>query len=293
VRYQFILQQEGRQTLTALCRTMEVSRSGFLGWRTRQLSAREQANGKLTEQIRAEYEKSHRRYGSPRVYQELKAQAVVCSEKRVARLMRAAGLRAVGARRFVRTTDSDHGLPIAENLLDRQFECDRPNRRWVSDITYVWTSEGWLYLAAFLDLCGRKAVGWSMSSDRQSGLVLEALEMAMRSRRPAAGLLCHSDRGGQYASAAYRERLDEAGAVRSMSRRGNCWDNAPMESFFASLKRELVYRVHFATREEARVAIFEWIAVWYNRQRRHSSLGYLTPEAYERELQERVTDQAA
>src|SRR5579871_4696250 len=199
--------------------------------------------------------------------------------------MRAANLKAVLAKRFVVTTDSNHALPVAQNLLDRQFEVEHPNRVWTADISYVWTSDGWLYLAVVLDLFSRRIVGWAMGTTLERSLVLSALEMALTSRTPEAGLLCHSDRGSQYASGDYQKALEQAGAICSMSRKGNCWDNAPTESFFASLKKELVYRTHFASRSEAKAAIFEWIEVWYNRKRRHSSLGYLSPEAFEKQYQ--------
>jgi putative transposase len=265
---------------------MAVSRGGFYAWSKRSPSARQKANEALSEQVKAAFQESDQTYGSPRVYQELKEKGVACSEKRIARLMRLYELRAVLPRRFVTTTDSNHALPIAENVLDRQFECQTPNARWTADISYVWTGEGWLYLAVILDLFSRRIVGWAMGTTLERSLVVCALDMALTNRRPAAGLLCHSDRGSQYASIDYQQRLKEAGMVCSMSRKGNCWDNAPTESFFASLKRELVYRTRFATRSEARSAIFGWIEVWYNKKRRHSALGYLSPEAFERQYQQ-------
>lgn len=200
--------------------------------------------------------------------------------------MRTANLKAMPPKRFVVTTDSNHRLPVAENLLNREFGCEVPNRRWVSDLTYIWTAEGWLYLAVVLDLFSRRVIGWSMGKTMECGLVLSALEMAIGKRRPREGLLCHSDRGSQYASHAYQQALSQAGIRCSMSRKGNCWDNAPMESFFASLKRELVHRVRFSTRSEAKSAVFAWIEVWYNRKRRHSSLGYISPEVFEQRYQQ-------
>ncbi len=184
-------------------------------------------------------------------------------------------------------------MSVAQNLLSRQFTADAPNRKWTADITYVWTREGWLYLAVVLDLFSRRVVGWARSATLERSLVLSALAMALASRKPAVGLLCHSDRGSQYASGDYQQALKKAGAVCSMSRKGNCWDNAPAESFFASLKRELVYRTTFATREEARGALFAWIAVWYNRKRRHSALGYLSPEQFEQQNQPEPMRKAA
>jgi putative transposase len=196
--------------------------------------------------------------------------------------MRLAGFSAVLPKRYVLTTDSDHSLPVAANLLDRHFEAEAPDVKWACDITYVWSAEGWLYLSVVLDLFSRKVVGWSMGHTWERGLVLSALAMACSTRQPAVGLLVHSDRGSQYASLDFQQALSEGGMVCSMSRKGNCWDNAPMESFFATLKKELVYRCRFATREQARSAIFAWIAGWYNRKRRHTSLGSLSPEAFER-----------
>ncbi len=285
MRYQFVQHYQGQFSLSALCRVMAVSRCGFYAFCKRPISATEQANHELTLQIQKVFVASKETYGSPRIYEELNALGIAGSEKRIARLMRLADLKAVLPKRFVLTTDSNHALPIAENLLDREFTSETPDRRWTADITYVWTREGWLYLGVILDLFSRRIVGWSMGTTLERSLVLSALEMALTSRTPEAGLLCHSDRGSQYASGDYQKALEQAGAICSMSRKGNCWDNAPTESFFASLKKELVYRTHFASRSEAKAAIFEWIEVWYNRKRRHSSLGYLSPEAFEKQYQ--------
>ena len=286
MRYPFIRALQGQFSVSALCRVMGVCRGGYYAWLKRQPSAREQANQALTQQIQQVFLASDQTYGSPRIYQELTAQGVVCSEKRIARLMRLCGLKALLPRRFVVTTDSAHDLPIAHNLLDRAFGSERPNAVWTADISYVWTCEGWLYLAVILDLFSRRIVGWAMQATLERCLVLSALEMAIKNRGKTQGLLCHSDRGSQYASLDYQKALSGAGIVCSMSRRGNCFDNAPTESFFASLKRELVYRRHFTTRSEAKRAIFSWIEVWYNRKRRHSSLGYLSPEAFEQQYQQ-------
>jgi putative transposase len=265
---------------------MGVSQSGYSAWCKRPKSRREQENEGLLEQIRTAHKDSAQTYGSPRVYQELRDQGVVCGENRIARLMQKEGIRAQAPRRFVLTTQSDARLPVAQNLLSRQFEAPTPNARWSGDLTYIWTREGWLYLAVILDLFSRRVVGWAMGSTLERSLVLSALDMALLTRQPQAGLLCHSDRGSQYQSSDYQARLKEAGVVCSMSRKGNCWDNAPTESFFASLKRELVHRTTFATRETAKTAVFGWIEVWYNRKRRHSTLGYLSPEAFERQYQQ-------
>ena len=222
-----------------------------------------------------------------------KKPGIACSQKRIARLMRLAQIRAVLPKRFVVTTQCDPRLPVAENLLDRMFGAEKPDTRWTADITYIWTGQGWLYLAVILDLFSRRIVGWAMRQTLDRSLVSRRLDMAIAGRNPDPDLLCHSDRGSQYASGDYQKRLEEAGIVCSMSRRGNCWDNAPTESFFASLKKELVYRTRFETREQARSAIFAWIEVWYNRKRRHSTLGYLSPEAFERQQQQKAADAIA
>lgn len=287
MRYQFIKEYQDQFSLSALCRTMAVCRGGFYAWRTRDKSTRQLENESLTEQIKAAHEESKETYGSPRIFAELKEAGVACGEKRIARLMRLHKIRAVLPKRFVVTTQCDPRLPVAENLLDRMFGAEKPDSRWTADITYVWTSQGWLYLAVILDLFSRRIVGWAMDQTIDRGLVLCALEMAISGRKPSLDLLCHSDRGSQYASGDYQKRLQEAGIVCSMSRRGNCWDNAPTESFFASLKKEMVYRTRFETTQQARSAIFEWIEVWYNRKRRHSTLGYLSPDAFERKHQQK------
>ena len=286
MRYQFIQKYQEQFPLAALWRAMQVCRSGYYAWRKHPPSAREQANAQLTERIKAVFQESDQTYGSPRIYEELQEQNVACSQKRIARLMRLAHLKATLPKRFVVTTDSNHALPVAENLLERQFGSETPNRRWSADISYVWTGEGWLYLAVVLDLFSRRVIGWAMGTTLERSLVLSALSMAIANRNPDTGLLCHSDRGSQYASGDYQKALQKIGAVCSMSRKGNCWDNAPTESFFASLKRECVYRHRFATRSEARTVLFAWIEVWYNRKRRHSSLGYLSPEVFERHYEQ-------
>jgi len=218
---------------------------------------------------------------SPRILRDLREEGFCCGKHRVARLMRQAGLRAVLPRRFQRTTDSKHALPVADNLLGQDFTTSKADECWAADITYLWTGEGWLYLAVVLDLFSRRIVGWSMQASLDKELVLDALSMALCQRRPSPSLLHHSDRGSQYASTDYQTRLKEAGITCSMSRKGNCWDNAVMESFFGTLKNEMVHRCRFATRQVARRDVFEYIEVWYNRQRRHSSLGYVSPAAFE------------
>jgi putative transposase len=268
--------------LSVLCSVLGVARSGFYAWRKRSVSRRRQRQEQLVEAMREIHGQRHKRsYGSPRMQRELVAQGHRVSENTVARLMRQSGLRATTARKFRHTTDSNHRLPVAQNVLDRQFEASGPNEKWVSDITYVWTDEGWLYLAAVEDLYSRKVVGWSLGERLTSELVNEALRMAIGRQLPMMDLLAHSDRGSQYASGSYQRLLESRGIMCSMSRKGNCWDNAPMESFFATLKKELVHQVRYTTREEARQSLFEYIEVFYNRERRHSALGYQSPTRFE------------
>jgi transposase InsO family protein len=289
VKFAFIAVEKASAPVAALCKVLEVSRSGYYAWERRVPSARSREDAKLRVHIAAIHERSRGVYGAPRVHAELRASGFRVSRKRVARLMSELGLESRRKRRFKATTDSRHTLPVAENVLDRKFEVDAPNVAWVTDITYVWTSEGWLYLAAILDLFSRRVVGFAMSERIDRQLALDALCAAVGRRLPNAGLVHHSDRGSQYASGDYQDALDEAGVVCSMSRKGNCWDNAVAESFFATLKTELVYLRRFATRAEAREAIFEFIESFYNRERRHSTLGYLSPVAFERKFdQEKV-----
>jgi putative transposase len=265
-----------------LCAALDVSPAGYYAWRERPASARRRQRDALLVQIRAVHAEAKARYGSPRVHAELAARGQGCCVNTVAKLMRAHGIRAKTARKFRCTTDSDHDLPVAANLLDRQFDPQAPNKAWVADITYIPTREGWLYLAAVEDLFARRVVGWAMADHMSSRLVVDALALAVQRRLPGEGLLAHSDRGSQYASEHYQRLLAAHGIVCSMSRRADCWDNAPMESFFASLKKELVHGADFAARAEARAALVEYIEVFYNSQRRHSSLGYVPPNEYER-----------
>jgi transposase InsO family protein len=290
VKFAFIAVEKASFPVVVLCKVLEVSRSGFYAWTERVPSARSLEDAKLRVHIAAAYELGRGAYGAPRIHRELGAAGFNVSRKRVARLMGELGLKSRRKRRFKATTDSNHSLPVAENVLDRKFEVDAPNVAWVTDITYVWTSEGWLYLAAILDLFSRRVVGFAMSDRIDRALTLEALAAAVGRRVPNVGLVHHSDRGSQYASNDYQTALDELGVVCSMSRKGNCWDNAVAESFFATLKTELVYQRRFATREEAREAIFEFIEVFYNRQRRHSSLGYVSPIEYEMKFEEEMRD---
>ena len=270
--------------LGALCRVMEVSRTGYYAWRNRQPGPRAIEEAQILVHIQNAHQQSRRTYGSPRIFRELKEKQIPCSLNRVARIMSKHQISAATKRRrFVATTDSRHSLPVAQNLLDQQFGSSKPNTRWAADITYLWTKGGWAYLAVILDLYSRKVVGWAMSQNLDRSLVIAALEAALKTRDPHDGLICHTDRGSQYASGEYQERLSKARILCSMSRKGNCYDNAPVESFFATLKRELVHRTRFETHEKARQALFWWIEVWYNRRRRHSSLGYVSPEQFEQQ----------
>lgn len=281
MKFEFIEAQKAHFPIEFMCEQLEVSRSGFYAWRERPQSARQQEDTKLAEEVAQAHRDSRGTYGSPRVHAELKARGRKVSRKRVARLMKKQKLAARKKRRSVRTTNSNHSNPVAPNVLERDFSPDKPNSTWATDITYVWTGEGWLYLAVVLDLFSRMVVGWSMSEHIDTQLALGALEMALEGRQPPEGLIHHSDRGSQYASTEYRQALASRGIQCSMSRKGNCWDNAVVESFFSSLKQELVYSTDFATRHQARSALFEYIEVFYNRKRRHSSLGYLSPVDFE------------
>lgn len=292
MRYQFIDEHKVEFPVKKMCRTLKVSRSGYYDWQERrrrpQPAPRLCRQQQLVGQIRQVHQQSHGLYGSPRVCVELQAQGVKVSENTVARLMKKAGLASkVGKRFVVRTTDSNHEHAVAANLLGQRFDVQEwklPNSAWCTDITCIWTDEGWLYLAAVMDLCSRRIVGWAMADHLRAQLCLDALSMALEHRSPAAGLLHHSDRGVQYACDAYQSVLAKEGITCSMSRTGNCYDNAAMESFFGTLKRELVYQEHFATREQARRSIFEYIELFYNRERRHSALGYKSPVEFEASL---------
>lgn len=282
MKYRFIEDHRNEWPIAVQCDVLAVSRSGYYSWRTRPPSAAAGRRTALTEKIRVAHQASRSTYGSPRVHRDLLAQGTPCNRKTVAKLMRAAGIRAKTVTKFrVATTDSNHRHPIAENVVNRNFAPSARNQTWVADITYVPTREGWLYLAAVEDLYSRKIVGWSMSDRIDSRLVVDALEMAVEQQLPGDGLIAHSDRGVQYASEHYRELLMRHGIMCSMSRKGNCWDNAPMESFFATLKKELVHSEDYLTRTEARQSIFEYIEVFYNRVRRHSALNYLSPVNFE------------
>jgi putative transposase len=268
-----------------MCDTLNVTRAGYYAWCKRKPSNRRRRREALVEQIRHVYAESRGTYGSPRIAVELQEQQVAVCRNTVAKYMKQERLRATARRPFTpRTTDSTHGHPVAPNRLDRDFEATAPNRKWVCDLTYLWTEQGWLYLSVVIDLFSRKVVGWSMSDDLKAEGVAQALSMAIARRKPRAGLLHHSDRGVQYACGPYRQLLEEHEIECSMSRRGNCYDNAVAESFFGTLKTELVHREYYRTRAEARSSVFKWIECWYNRRRRHSSLGYVSPETFEAQL---------
>lgn len=283
--FRFIDEHKDRWPVRLLCETLEVSPAGYYAWRQRPRSAQDQRQDTLLVEMRAIHAEVKARYGSPRMHKELAARGHDCCVNTVARLMREHRIVAKTARKFrITTTDSNHDLPVADNLLGRQFHPSGANEVWLADITYIPTREGWLYLAAVEDLFSRRVVGWSMADHMESRLAVDALEMAVQRRLPDEGLLTHSDRGSQYASEHYQLLLGKHGITCSMSRRADCWDNAPMESFFASLKKELVHDADFVTRAEARATIFEYIEVFYNGQRRHSSLGYVSPAEYEQSV---------
>jgi transposase InsO family protein len=281
MRYEFIASHRNQYAVERMCRTLSVGRSGYYAWQSRPTSARAQANQALVLQIREAHQASKQTYGSPRIQAVLRRKGVVCGRNRVARLMQLHGIAARRPhRRVPLTTRRDPRAIPATNLLKRDFSASAPNRKWVTDITYIDTAEGWLYLASVMDLFSRKIVGWAMADHMETSLIQEALEMAMLRRKPPFGLLHHSDQGRQYTSAAYQAFLAARHCQVSMSQVGNCFDNAPMESFFATLKTECAKK-QFSTRAQARVVIFEYIEAWYNRQRLHSSLDYLSPLEFE------------
>lgn len=261
---------------------MNVSRSGYYEWLDRGESFRRKKDQELADTIKSIFAQYKGHYGSPRIQDELHARGIRCGKTRIERIMRSHGLVARPKRRYIATTNSNHDYPVAPNVLDQKFYADAPNQVWLGDITYIRTFEGWLYLAAIMDLHSRKIVGWAMSEIMTAALTLQALDMAILARRPATGLIYHSDRGVQYACREYQKVLRAAGMICSMSRKGNCWDNAPMESFFSTLKTECVAGRTFLARTQAKREIFEYIEVFYNRKRRHSSLDSMSPSDYEK-----------
>ncbi len=281
MRFRFIEDHRASFPVRTMCAVLEVSASGYYAWRDRPESARARANRALAADIRRVHADSRAVYGSPRVHAALRAEGRRVGVHRVARLMRHHGIQGRHKRRRPRTTDSNHSLPVAPNLLDRRFAAPAPNRVWLADITYIPTAEGWLYLAVVLDMFSRRVVGWAMRETMPQELTIAALQMAIANRRPAPGLVHHSDRGSQYAARAYRRLLDQHGLLCSMSRKGDCWDNAPMESFFGSMKTELDNGNTFETRQAAKNSVFAFIEGWYNRHRLHSAIGYCSPVAKE------------
>jgi putative transposase len=279
--FRFIEAHRRQWPVRVLCQALVVSSAGYYAWRDRPPSGSQQRRDRLLVEIQVIHAQVQQRYGSPRMHAELQARGQHCCVHTVAKVMHDHGIAAKTVKKFRHTTDSNHNRPVAKNVLDRQFEPAQANQAWVSDITYIPTRQGWLYLAVVEDLYSRYLVGWAMAARMSSRLVVDALRMAVQRRLPEADLLAHSDRGSQYASAHYQELLAAHGITCSMSGRGDCWDNAPMESFFASLKKELVHHEDYQTREEAKASIFEYIELFYNRQRRHSTLGYKSPSEYE------------
>ena len=289
MKYAFIDEHRSGVSVKKMCRILDVSRSRYYAWRRRSQGFRQQENERLLEKIKEAHQMSRRTYGSPRITVELNANGTPCGKNRIARLMRLHGIFAKTKRRFRVTTHSNHNLPVAENLLNRRFETDKPNKVWLSDITYIRTQEGWLYLSTVLDLFNRQVIGWSMDDRLTQDLVLQALHQALGRRKADPGVIFHSDRGSQYAGHAFRSVLKQHQFSQSMSATGNCYDNAVMESFFHTLKTEVVYFERYRTRADARQSIFEYIEVFYDRIRRHSSLGYLSPL----DFANRMSDKAA
>jgi transposase InsO family protein len=266
-----------------MCQALDVSENGYYNWRNRGKSKRKRDDEQLTERIEDAYQENRGKYGSPRIHAALKSQGIHCGRKRIARLMREKNLSARRKRRKARTTNSHHRFPIASHLLKRDFTADAPNKKWMTDMTYIPTSEGWLYLAGVIDAYSRKLVGWAMGKEHDALLVKQALHMALSQRQPGAGLVHHSDRGSEYASKSYQDMLRQQGIQISMSRKGDCYDNALIESFWGTLKNECFQQEIYRTRKEAKTALFDYIEVFYNRKRKHSSLGYLSPADYEKQ----------
>lgn len=283
MRYSFIQAEKAQYPVAVLCRVMDVARSGFYAWCQRPFSPRAQQNQSLLAQIQRAHRDSDGSYGSPRIHRDLGSQGLRISRHRVARLMRVHGIRGVCRRRSVWRARPTAPAVVAANVLQRDFVATRPNQKWAGDLTYIATGEGWLYVAVLVDLYSRRVVGWAMGARVTTELTHTALTMALQQRRGQDTLLHHSDRGSQYAAGHYQQRLATQGIQCSMSRPGNCWDNAVVESFFASLKTELIYRRRFQTRQEAQRAIFTYIEGFYNRRRRHSTLGYRSPLEFEKE----------
>ena len=283
MKYVFIDKYRSEFVVERMCLVLSVSRSGYYGWKKKPECKRKQENDKILVKIKEFYQRSDRNYGSPRITKDLRAAGEMYGENRIARLMRENGIKAKTVRKFKATTNSKHNLPVAKNLLKQDFKAEKPNTVWVSDITYIPTLEGWLYLVVILDVFSRQVVGWAMSKRLTADFVVRALHQAVGRRKPEAGCILHSDQGVQYACMDFVSVLKQYGFIQSMSRRGNCYDNAMAESFFKTLKTEQVYHRRYQTRDEAKQSIFKYIEMFYNRQRRHSTLGYRSPVAFERE----------
>lgn len=283
--YRFIREHTGEFRVEKMCRILKVSRTGYYHRLHRPVSQRRVKDEVIKEQIVKIHYESRKTYGSPRIHRKLRKRGIHCSKKRVERLMREAGIQGIQKRKFKVTTDSRHNLAVAANILDRNFSSGSPNVCWLSDITYIKTDEGWLYLAAVMDLYSKRIVGYSMQKRLSRELVIEAMNIAISNRHPGRGLIAHSDRGSQYASSDYQKLLRQHGFICSMSRKGDVWDNSPMESFFHTLKTELVYHRRFKSRSEAKLAIFEYIEVFYNRRRLHSALDYESPAEFEKNFE--------
>jgi len=281
MRYRFVDTHKKVWPVNLMCGVLDVSRSGFYHWRARGPNQQERSNRELDSRICKLFVRHKQRYGAPRIMDDLRDEGFECSENRVARRMRALGLRAIQAKKFKVTTDSNHSKPVAPDLLEQDFSAEAPNQKWTSDITYVWTDEGWLYLAVVMDLYSRAIVGWSMNRRMTQQLVCDALSMALFRRHFPKGTIIHSDRGSQYCSKRYQRLISNNGLRCSMGRRANCYDNAAMESFFHTLKVELVHRERYPTRRMAKSKIFEYIETYYNRQRKHSAIGYKIPMQFD------------
>ncbi|RDV36713.1 IS3 family transposase [Bradymonadaceae bacterium TMQ3] len=292
MRCRFIQAERANHSVSMLCRVMRVPRSTFYAWRSRKPSARAQEDARLKPLIRRIFLESRKCYGSPRIHRELRHHDERIGRKRVARLMREQGLRSVSRRKYRCTTDSNHDYKPAPNTLNRSFNVSEPNRAWVGDITYLWTTRGWLYLAVLIDLASRRVVGWAMATHMRQELTQACLQMAVHQRRPEAGWLHHTDQGSQYAAGDYRKMVENWGGQISMSNKGDCWDNAVAESFFASLKKELVYQTTFTTQDEASLAVLDYIR-WYNARRLHSAIGFESPNRYEEKMARAALGQAA
>lgn len=284
MKYAWIQQHSDKYPVTVMSRVLGVSRSGYYASLGRGSSTTERRRAEISQAAQVAYRESHGVYGYRKVYDDLQEQKISCCRETVRRVMREKRLFSRSKRKFVPTTDSAHTQAVADNILNRDFEATSPNQKWTADITYIPTREGWLYLAIVLDLFSRRIVGWSVSSSLETSLVSDALKMALSARRPQPGLLHHSDRGSQYASQEFQQLLQDYGVICSMSRRGNCYDNAPTESFFAKLKLEWVHGEDYTTRAEATQHVFTYIEVFYNRRRKHAAIGYRSPDAFEQEF---------